>query len=340
MSYSEASTATNALLRGGIQRDFTPQNAVDLRAKLADWFTTSSSEPAFDRTVRGAYAHPGSTNPRRDRLNFAQMLEESRLVWADQPFTRLISAMSATSPDDLLSEDEILYPDCFVVFSHPLPAELLGFFDSRRVRALSWHLSWGDRLLFTAYDYAPRTSSINYATFDDPRLTPVRVSGLFPIYTGTLPLADSELAAEWLEMNEAHALDPVSYDHIFRLIRAIAEAARSPMSATERTSESTTAAGRARPSRETNLHRFYLRHPEHADEEGAAVLAAQGKLSPRPHWVRGHWRRQWYATVEQHRWKWIEGHPTRDYEGPETSTPTVHIATNTTDDQVDREPSK
>ena len=27
----------------------------------------------------------------------------------------------------------------------------------------------------------------------------------------------------------------------------------------------------------------------------------------RQHWVRGHWRKQWYATMEDHRLKWIDG---------------------------------
>lgn len=312
-----------------IRRTFTPQDAVDLRAQLSEWFTTPSSATAYERVMQAGYAPLDATNPRRDRLNFAQLLDASRLIWADESYTRLVSAMAAVSPSEPLTESEILYPDCFVVFSHPLPTELLGFFDSRRVRALSWHLSWGERLIFTAYDHTPRLSSINFATLADPRPVEVRVNGLFPIYTGILPLVDNALLDEWTERNESSdtAADPLDFDQLFRFVRAIGEASRSPIATAERSWERSTARGRSNPSRETALHRFYLRAPEHADEEEAAILADHGKSSPRPHWVRGHWRRQWYGTIQQHRWKWINGHPVGEYDGPTPTTPTVHIAT-------------
>ncbi|MFE0775405.1 hypothetical protein [Streptomyces sp. NPDC058861] len=34
------------------------------------------------------------------------------------------------------------------------------------------------------------------------------------------------------------------------------------------------------------------------------------------HWVRGHWREHYYASVDEHRPIWIEGFPRGDFTRP------------------------
>lgn len=74
------------------------------------------------------------------------------------------------------------------------------------------------------------------------------------------------------------------------------------------TSQSASKAARAAAARakmrNPNVRRLYLMRRESA----AAVLDALREHrngTPRGHWVRGHRRHQWYASVEEHRWQWI-----------------------------------
>ena len=44
------------------------------------------------------------------------------------------------------------------------------------------------------------------------------------------------------------------------------------------------------------------------DDEGAPAGTQSGRRRPRRHLVRGHWRQQWYPSIEGHRTKWIAPH--------------------------------
>lgn len=46
-----------------------------------------------------------------------------------------------------------------------------------------------------------------------------------------------------------------------------------------------------------------LVNPEHGRYE---LDAATGRKL-RAHWVRGHWRNQWYATAQEHKTIWVDG---------------------------------
>ena len=44
------------------------------------------------------------------------------------------------------------------------------------------------------------------------------------------------------------------------------------------------------------------------ESEGVQTSGQQGRKRPRRHLVRGHWRQQWYPSIEGHRTKWIAPH--------------------------------
>lgn len=65
------------------------------------------------------------------------------------------------------------------------------------------------------------------------------------------------------------------------------------------------------------VRRLYLHHPEHGAAELNA-LRAERQGAPRGHgmrghWVRGHWRQQWFPSIQEHRWQWIDGFPRGDF---------------------------
>lgn len=57
--------------------------------------------------------------------------------------------------------------------------------------------------------------------------------------------------------------------------------------------------------RDVPIRRVYLSNPEYGEAE---LAGARGKPH-RLHWVRGHWRKQWFPKHEEHRTIWIDGHP-------------------------------
>lgn len=99
-------------------------------------------------------------------------------------------------------------------------------------------------------------------------------------------------------------------DHtLVRLLRSVTALTRSDISSSVPVSRPAAAGSSfVRSDTPPVVRRVYLRNPEHADYEYDALQAAKsGRSSVRLHWVRGHWRRQWYPASEKHSWKWIEG---------------------------------
>lgn len=62
--------------------------------------------------------------------------------------------------------------------------------------------------------------------------------------------------------------------------------------------------GKRQPPRVVDVRTVSLARPEYAHYESDAATGRK----VRAHWVRGHWREQWYASEEVHRTLWIEGH--------------------------------
>lgn len=75
--------------------------------------------------------------------------------------------------------------------------------------------------------------------------------------------------------------------------------------------------------RSTSVRVVSLRNPEHAQYEHDAATGR--KL--RAHWVRGHWRQQWYATAHEHRTIWVDGFIRGDASLGVVSGPKLHRAT-------------
>lgn len=111
-------------------------------------------------------------------------------------------------------------------------------------------------------------------------------------------------------------------------IRAIGAIAASPAT-THSTIDARTKSERKKrtrrgdlPTQSRELRVLSLRRPEHGRYE---LDAATGRRQ-RSHWVRGHWRNQWYASTEEHRIIWIDGFVKGDPELGGVSGPKIHVA--------------
>jgi hypothetical protein len=56
---------------------------------------------------------------------------------------------------------------------------------------------------------------------------------------------------------------------------------------------------RGRQTTAAHIRRLYLRHPEHGSQELDALRSERDR-APRGHWVRGHWRNQWFPSIDEH----------------------------------------
>ena len=65
-----------------------------------------------------------------------------------------------------------------------------------------------------------------------------------------------------------------------------------------------------------------LRNPDH----GRYELEAATGIKLRAHWVRGHWRNQWYPSLEDHRTIWIDGFVKGDASLGTVTGPKVYVA--------------
>lgn len=81
------------------------------------------------------------------------------------------------------------------------------------------------------------------------------------------------------------------------------------------------------------MRRLYRRRPE----RGAAELdapQAERQGTPRCRWVRGQWRQQWFPSVQEHRWQWIDGLPRGDFSKGTVGDERILIAGTLTDESA------
>lgn len=116
--------------------------------------------------------------------------------------------------------------------------------------------------------------------------------------------------------------------HPISLLRSLSALSRQRLTREDSPKLHQSVRGLARSSGITQeqFRRIYLQRPEAAEHELAAAQAHAEGRTPAGHWVRGHWRQQYYASIDQHRATWIEGFPRGDFSRPADDRPRVLIA--------------
>lgn len=129
---------------------------------------------------------------------------------------------------------------------------------------------------------------------------PYHVPYLRPVARVLLPFSGDPTARI---TSEASRLSATSAQ-LMGLMVSLAAISRSPLSESEGGPVPSDGTSRGHSSTRSSIRRSYLRHPEYGSME---IQAARGKM--RAHWVRGHWRRQWYSSIQEHRFIWVDGFP-------------------------------
>lgn len=235
-------------------------------------------------------------------------------ILADESFVNMILAASISAPETNLIPEELLAPSGTVFFEKPIILK-------------------------------PLFSSLDESTTDPAYLKlmnelPIRGFhwGEMPFYgIGFFFLADGKIAQQYNEEIAAkgskenpffpkelyHSLATISFNAIpwdfeeelhvivkksVALLRALKAISESPIT-TSRKVQAVENLGKKRNRRQiakpktTEIQLLSLRRPKEANRE---LKAATG-IKQRAHWVRGHWRNQWYPKKEKHEAIWVEG---------------------------------
>ncbi|MEU7802577.1 hypothetical protein AB0B10_25290 [Micromonospora arborensis] len=189
-----------------------------------------------------------------------------------------------------------------VIFARPLPAVWQDEHPPARpapISAITWksYLQDGE-LALTVIGWTRRSALEGYR---DPKLT-IHYRGLAPVHAEALLYG----------IPPAELIGPAP---LTKVLQSFAALCRTPLvrDETEPGSKAARQAAQRAGRPDPVIRRVYLRRPEHAQEELEAAREARAGAPKRGHWVRGHWKRQWHASIGEHSTIWISGYPRGDF---------------------------
>jgi hypothetical protein len=297
---------------------WTVDDALRMHAALARWLSSSDGAKCAYAVEEFLYAaSPGVEPPSWERAkrvaqDTADMIAAATLIWCDPPMVDMWAAAADTYPDEVLEPHHLPDPDGIVILAKPLPRvihpELPGD-HKEQISAITWSTSKdGKSVILLTWHRHHGLDRIGWG--DTPRQT-VIASGLSVSSLGIRQMGSR-----------------CEGETTVRLIQALTGLIRSPL--TDERAESGSKAARKEATRagvtEPRIRRVYLRRPEHAAAELEAARDARAGRTVRGHWVSGHWKRQWHASIGEHRWIRVEGYPRGDFGAGEVSTPKARIA--------------
>jgi hypothetical protein len=245
----------------------------------------------------------------------AGIIADADLIWCDPPMVALLAAASDTYPATPIEPRHLVSPSGIVIFSEPVPAvwdDPTGTQAIHRLSAITWaSLVASDGQL--AVSVVGWIRAWRQATYRPLNLR-VRCREL-QIHTS----AYGHFGAP-----TSDAGGPASPSRMLQTLTALL---RSPLVSVENTERAASSGSPRRPPAPSTIRRVYLRRPEHGASELQAARDARAGRRHRGHWVSGHWKNQWYPSVEEHRERWIEGYPRGDFDLGDVPGTKVRVAT-------------
>ncbi|WP_275466331.1 hypothetical protein [Streptomyces noursei] len=228
-----------------------------------------------------------------DELIPLEAWQDADTIYADAAMCDMVTAAAQTFPQQRVRREEFLAPIGFLFFAKPVPSAAFEVLlpDQPPVTAITWACVDDGVNAFTWIRTPAGAYDVNGVT--------VQVTALFPQLAYFVP---------WDK--PAHA-----GTHSVSLLRTLSALSRQPLTREDspKIHQSVRANARNAKVRPESFRRIALRRPEAATHELAAARAIAEGRTPAGHWVRGHWRNQYYASVDEHRPLWIEGFPRGDF---------------------------
>lgn len=287
--------------------------ALRVAARFADWL----SAPDATRLTRAQVWELGSLSEELAEADLTEMAQESNAelaagirgqapIWVDPAMVDLLAAAAAEFSPDGFQPWHLPHPSHgLVILAKPMPADWVDLVDLKtgkdatfhdEICAISWEAPLTDGWIVRAWSRSITTGGLyrfaGAGMIRCPDLRPVAV-------------------VEALSTGSTQALG-----HATRVLVALTALSRTSSNVAE-VLEPGSKAARKTATRyrmaEPVVRRLYLNRPESGAAELDALRAVRAG-TPRGHWVRGHWKRQWHAATEEHRWHWIDGYPRGDFE--------------------------
>lgn len=261
-------------------------------------------------------------NPMENSLSIAQVLADPQIpiILAHPDFTTMMLAAASTANLDFVQDEDLLSPDGIVYFTKETD---LGTKTSHPARAIMWRtvqtltsryllvrvLVEGRRALEIAQqNFVPGVDS------DGEEYT----LGAIERLKFLTPVEAAECEYTQTDQDTEAYIQSSDFSRLIGLVVSISAIARSTHTRSTQEVPQPPGKKKKRASRrraaptERSVRVLSLINPEYADYERRAAQQDGSELvvtrsGVRAHWVRGHWRRQWYASSQSHRTIWIDG---------------------------------
>lgn len=272
-------------------------------------------------------------------------LDHDMMIFAEQDFASMMLAAAITAPDEPLYNHDLIAPEGVIYFQHPLNIRpLVELSPSAQtqgneillnvpIRAIQWNQDpeeQNQRFIRILAD-----GKVTQA-FGDQHYPAPAGSLRYPAqYYDHLATIVSETVPCFTHHTAENAPTPNSVKYAIALLRAVKAIAESPMTQRrDAMNDAHTKQRKRKASRRRNLDHeltslkiVSLRKPEYGQYELDAVTGQTPKTPQRAHWVRGHWRNQWYPSTQAHHTIWIDGFIKGDPSvGDDTAVPTIYVA--------------
>lgn len=263
----------------------------------------------------------GLSHPTPEHVDFARQiaathshtLAHSNLYLADTDMVDLIDTAAPTMPDQELHDIDIPTPHGFLYFAEPLP-DRSGTPPDLPIHAISWAYLSSDHILLSERGTADSILITSYIRIIDQAATigrseadllpgsPKYVANATVVWTiGTL------IGKVFGDVPPPGKATPGFYQRVAAAFWTLSQQPKMTTTTPQSPGQPSDVrryrrAGIVDPAAPVSVVR--LRRPS-AAALGNGVGRAGGRMSVRA-WTRGHWRNQWYSSVQLHRHIWVD----------------------------------
>lgn len=269
------------------------KDVVTMRRRMIEFYESAyGTLSAYESMCRGGFQSQGGDPSESSPFYSAEL----RSVWAspdlmlmaaDDPFIDMMEAAAMSAPAGPLDHDELLSDRGVVFFQRERLIPMMS--RTFPVRAVLWY-TVGEFINVQVLVDGHHERDVPGSEGVEPPVE--NYAYLYVLNLLRTPIATPEVAGE-------KAIEALGF------LRAIAAIARSPQSRTEAkvVEHREKKGGRVRNIRRDTVRALSLRNPHYGRYE---LDGATGRKLRR-HWVRGHWRNQWYRGDQVNKRIWIDG---------------------------------
>lgn len=235
------------------------------------------------------------------------------LSLADTAFMDLLGNMADRAPKEPLHPDELIAADGALFFRQPiLRSDLVGEDDEPMpIRGISWFSHKEQLHIMLLSDAGGRSYAGGHI---DDRIKP---------YLKIATIGEIEFG---------HNIDDIESQTLANLMRSLLHLSQSPIVSNERIQHSAKKKkkhrNKNRSAQTVDITYLSLRPVEQSLRQTTptGTTPAHSEHHTRRHMARGHWRNQWYPSLQEHRVIWIDEHWRGDADIGIVNGKTIYIA--------------